>query len=151
MQIHSPSSGPLLLTPFSRNSPDFVSEFPGHNTRESGRSRVNAGLGSDRARVSWTQSKNYWAARPASRRQVFFNQASGPNSSPVSADHSATSLRLTVHSIPSYLVHEGAGVVNVLKFTWPLRLSLACAFDPCVCRLQQASESPMVRDGIEGH
>ena len=29
MQIHGPSSGPLLLTPFSRNSLDFVSEFSG--------------------------------------------------------------------------------------------------------------------------
>jgi putative transposase len=32
MQIHDPSCGPLPLTPSSRNSRDFVSEFPGQNT-----------------------------------------------------------------------------------------------------------------------
>src|SRR5260370_2218174 len=32
-QIHNPSCGLLLLTPSSRNSRDFVSEFPGQNTR----------------------------------------------------------------------------------------------------------------------
>ncbi len=34
MPIHTPSCGPLPLTPSSRNSRDFVSEFPGRNTRE---------------------------------------------------------------------------------------------------------------------
>src|ERR1700730_1544715 len=33
MQIHTPTFGPLPLIPSSRNSPDFVSEFPGRNTR----------------------------------------------------------------------------------------------------------------------